>query len=624
MRLNKLDIENFKSFYGEHSVDFTKYTPGLHFVVGRNCHLHRLEGNGVGKSSLFEAVYWALYGKTLRGGVSASNVTSWGKKETIVSVTLATRQQGEFTITRRRGRGKNSLLVDRDDGTSIEVEQVDLDKLLGITGSLFGPAFIRGQFSRMFFESPPAEQLAVMTDILSLESWAALSKQCSSSAKIAEQSSNKLQGSLSTRGHNLEEEGDTLEELKKSEAEWKDKIDANIAEVKKSIKDKRRMIESKDSALKGLDEKLLDVNREVVKAKGARNKAEDTLSNSGNKVSDAERTLDSLRRQVKKIKRGIKQASELVGSDCPVCLQPVTADGVSGLEEHFAGERKKIKAKMERQKKLLDELHDENNRFATEFEAKEKEFENHGRQRSDIEQEKRDVQQRLDKLVYEVKQLIGNREELTSEVNPFANMVTRSREKMKEMETNIATLEKEIAKADRKKESFKFWTGGFKDVRLFVIEQALGALQVEVNNTLSSFGLSDFSIDFACEKETKSGSVSNKFDVLVSSPHAGEPVPWTSWSGGEYQRLRLACELGISNLILESRGLSSSWEVWDEPTAHLSRSGVQDLMSHLQQRARDLKRSIFVIDHIAVDFGFDSVTEIVKDDAYSRINRITQ
>lgn len=51
MRINNITINNFQSYYGQQSVDFGK---GLNLIIGKG---------GKGKSKLFNAFYWVLFGK---------------------------------------------------------------------------------------------------------------------------------------------------------------------------------------------------------------------------------------------------------------------------------------------------------------------------------------------------------------------------------------------------------------------------------------------------------------------------------------------------------------------------------------------------------------------------------
>ena len=109
--------------------------------------------------------------------------------------------------------------------------------------------------------------------------------------------------------------------------------------------------------------------------------------------------------------------------------------------------------------------------------------------------------------------------------------------------------------------------------------------------------------------------------VLVRCPEWKEPVQFEEWSGGETQRLRLAGDLGLSNLIMERAGLTGMIEFYDEPSKHMSPQGLLDLAETLHQRALDTGKRIFLVDHHLIDFGdLAGVLTVIKDDKGSRLD----
>ena len=166
------------------------------------------------------------------------------------------------------------------------------------------------------------------------------------------------------------------------------------------------------------------------------------------------------------------------------------------------------------------------------------------------------------------------------------------------------------------------WVQGFKDVRLFLVAEALLQLEVEVNSALESLGLVGWSIHFAPDSETKAGATKRGFSVTVLSPVNERPVPWQVWSGGEAQRLRLAASMGLSNLISAYTAFEPFVEVWDEPTNGMSKEGIADLLTAMQERAQRYKRQVWVIDHRTLDAGlFQQTVTAVKAGGTTTLQR---
>jgi len=150
---------------------------------------------------------------------------------------------------------------------------------------------------------------------------------------------------------------------------------------------------------------------------------------------------------------------------------------------------------------------------------------------------------------------------------------------------------------------FSFWVRGFKELRLQLIAEALTELEIEVNSCIEALGLTGWELNFQVDRETKGGSIQRGFSVLVKSPHNQLAVPWEAWSGGEAQRLRLAGNMGLADLIRSRTGTEINLEVWDEPTKNLSDEGIQDLLVSLKERAIREDRQIWVVDHHSHEFG---------------------
>ncbi len=203
-------------------------------------------------------------------------------------------------------------------------------------------------------------------------------------------------------------------------------------------------------------------------------------------------------------------------------------------------------------------------------------------------------------------------------VNPYSEMIAEKQKALGALKTVLGTLTDGIAKLDEEHAAVSFWIGGFKRVRLFIVEEALQQLEIEVNNNLTSLGLMDWHIGFDVERENKSGGITKGFIVLVTPPEAEEPVRYEAYSGGETQRLRLAGDLGLANLIMERAGLTNTIEVFDEPSQHLSQEGLLDLAETLAQRAETQGKRIILVDHHAVDFPFHGTFVVTKDEGGSR------
>lgn len=196
--------------------------------------------------------------------------------------------------------------------------------------------------------------------------------------------------------------------------------------------------------------------------------------------------------------------------------------------------------------------------------------------------------------------------------NPHHARLRETEQQAVELTAEIRLRKKNLKRARVNAERVRYWIKGFRELRLWLVEESLAQLEIEANAALYALGLEGWRMQFDVERETKAGGVSRGFTVLVESPESDGAVPWESWSGGESQRLRIACEIGLANLILAQRGAAFDLEMWDEPSSWLTEEGVESLLRLLRERARESGRKVLVADHRALGFGGFSRTLFVE------------
>jgi DNA repair exonuclease SbcCD ATPase subunit len=208
----------------------------------------------------------------------------------------------------------------------------------------------------------------------------------------------------------------------------------------------------------------------------------------------------------------------------------------------------------------------------------------------------------------------------TKEGNPYTQQWQSARASVSRCAADIEAAEKAIRVADARERRAQFWIKGFKDVRLYEIEELLQAVQLTANAMLADAGLVDWSILLDVERETAKGATKRGMQVRIASPHHSEPVNWKSWSGGERQRLRAMGALALSRSLQEHAGVDIPWLGLDEPTAHLSVEGVRDMVDTLASYAKQAGRCVWYVDHTAIKSNrFNRSVLVVNTDAGARV-----
>ena len=613
MQLQEVTLENFKSFSGTHKFEFDARSVGLFFITGRNEVDKALGANGAGKSTLFDAIFWCLYGKTLRN-LRAGDTRFWGSNDGY-SVSIQAEILGEhYVIT--RVWNPNSLQINNKN-----VEQADVEKLIGLTPEAFKHSVIMGQTNPMFFDLKPMDKLALVSDVLDLSKWNKLSTKCKEEKKWVERQIELLEKDHNFYKGKLEETYAQLErELARSEKFEEDKKD-DLFKVDQRIHSVKAQLVREEEALEEAEEYY----KETISLKEAIKKELEELYSDYDEVIDAIReiggTLTSTRVYKKECEERIDRFKTLGKENkCFVCEQEVT---VGHIYEHLTAlekERDEYQEQYHKADVIRMELEDKRGQLGKKVKAMEADHKSLDGELDKRRNKAHSLRGSVNNICSNLDALEDSRKELEQRENYYLESVERAMAHIDELESKQVELEEKTKKRQKELAAANYWVKGFKELRLYVIDKAVSSLEVEVNSSLHQLGLHDWSIHFEMEKENKSGGVTKGFHVKIMSPSNDEPVPWEAWSGGESQRLKIAGTMGLANLILNQAGVQTNIEVWDEPSQYLSTEGIDDLLETLHQRSLATNKQVWLIDHRSLNYGkFAASYTIVKDENGSRV-----
>jgi DNA repair exonuclease SbcCD ATPase subunit len=596
--LYSVTLEDFKSYAGKHEFVFPE-EPGLYFLTGSNELEPRLGSNGAGKSTLLDAIYWCLYGKTLRG-LKAGDVVTWGKKSCTVTVNTGTN-----LITRTQN--PNSLEID-----GRVVEQKELEGHIGIAPDAFTYSVMMPQYNQSFFELTPTNKLALFSQILNLDYWLVHSKHAAEQAAEVEKeiaNYSRQIGAIEIAIESSSKEIKTLIDSRDNfDAQREAELDALTAESARLAKVMDEVVAEHTSLTEDLSEITIAINELQVEYED-QTKAKDACVA---KASALDKECAVLNSKATTAKNAILKLTD-IGAECPTCLQKVNASHLKKEHKRAEAELKALQAKLEATQNKWEEAKAIEQKALSVNSIRYREL-------TDLQAKERKVARQVQYLEVELntykQKLTGLNDKMDEKpTNPYVLFLAEKREKLKGYKTKQAKMTSEIAALNADYEAVNFWVSGFKRVRLHIIEEALNALEIEVNNSLTNLGLVGWSIEFDVERENKSGSVTKGFMVFVRAPGQPEPTRLEAWSGGESQRLQLACDLGLANLIMQQAGITNTIEFYDEPSKHLSKAGLVDLAETLHQRAIDDNKRIFLVDHNMPEFGeFADVITVTKDE----------
>lgn len=246
MRSLELSLENFTSFRSRQNLDFS------------NLDLFAITGpTGAGKTSLLDAITFALYGHVARFGkdAKASELVSQGKENLKVSFRFSVRGV-EYRVTRTwRKRGKTDeskvILEALQNGTEEKLETKEksvtkrVEEILGMDFDTFTRVILlpQGKFDE-FIKGNKAKRREILRELASFEIFERMRKQANEQAKI------------------LKNEYELLE---RQQTELELPSEAEVVQ--------------KEQNLTNIEQQLFTLNKEVLKAQKALDEAEELFKN---------------------------------------------------------------------------------------------------------------------------------------------------------------------------------------------------------------------------------------------------------------------------------------------------------------------------------------------------------
>lgn len=594
IQLQSITLESFRSFRDKTTITLSDGF-GLKFLSGDNQAEPRLGANGAGKSTLWDALAYCLFGASVKG-VRANDLTTWGYDSLAVQTGWTI---DETLVTIMRKGSPNRLTIDGQ-----PVDQETVDRLIGLDRTRFLQSVVFGQAVPLFIDLSGPDRGGLLDQVLNLGIWlkaadaaASRSNSLDKRLKATEEEIAFYNGKLAGLAN--------LEQVKQELDGWQAKqnmlIDQAISQVdaeEQRLAELKPAILTTKTALDALPT-MANLNKQIQIHQQAKAEREAEYRAFWSKLQDAQRLVEFYQHTK------VCQTCQQTISPVVMAQQIKTHDYIkqqmemsirgNGIQQHT------ITAVLERLIGDQDKLSRKRDFLVA--------------QHATALQSYRDQQRTVDAVVASVDAMASATNPHQKRYDDMVAEIEQVRAKAEEVATTKRRLQVSIMRAD-------FWKAGFKRVRLFMVKRVLAQLEIETASAAAALGLIGWTISYATELETKSGSVRPGIHITVASPLSS--APWEAWSGGEGQRIRLAVALGLASLIQRMAGVSIGFEVWDEPAQHLGEEGIDDLLACLKHRATIYRKSVWVCDHRAlVHSAFSEIWQVSKTDAGSSMQLLT-
>jgi DNA repair exonuclease SbcCD ATPase subunit len=631
------------------SGDLTLKDRGLILIQGVNKDDTSTVSNGAGKSSIADALCWALFGTTARGESGDSIINEKAKKGTYVSAIL---QDGESIYEIRRHRKdkqfKNATTITLwnpadqyhngavgeriEKGTEKEIQN-QITEIVGCNYEVFKSAIYAGQEDMPDLPKMTDKPLKMLIEKASgierLESAYTIACRKRDDAVAAVDGSTKQIGSLEahivnwkvslaqaetkhaefetsrpvTQQYWLKEAGEVADALRKNFDTYKSLNEAALV----AERDKLQAVLT--------DHNQFTVQRnELIKAESAAATAHRV------RLNDFER----VRKQAMDASEALKNAPAAMAKPCTECGKPHTAEE---LDEFVAHTRKRVMGLAVDAGVIQSEVTDLQNKAAAASKAVE-DFTGTIPDVSATSARLAQVSQvltRCAQLKHHIQRQKADHDRLKADadkaltaLNPHQSAIDMGREQLVKIEEQIASIKKgaeELIKAVEIAESVVkvFSPGG---VRAQILDTVTPFLNDQTSDYLSALSDGNISAVWSTLATTTKGELREKFNIEVENATGAKT--FGGLSGGEKRKVRLATMLALQDLVASRATKPIGMWMGDEIDDALDGAGLERLMTVLEQKARE-KGTVLIISHESLSDWCDQIATVTKEGGQSTV-----
>lgn len=605
----KIDLKTLKIFgffsFDEAQIDLRNQGPVL--VLGVNNDDPGFESNGAGKSAIFDALVWCLFGKTLKKIKDADSVVNRHTYSgTMVSLSFAC-ESADYEILRYRkhAKWKNKIRIIKD-GSDISAsdnsknEEI-IQNLIKLDYETIVATLVMKQRSNVpFAEKTDAEKKRLLDRVLGTEEYeraAIRARKAQSEAQRAVASAKAEKDRLGAENLNIEKRLiDCEDRIKEAEAGYEEEITQAKARAK-------------------VVEKKIDQN---IRAIGRAEKLETKIRLLGNKLSDLERKAAKMQEKDNTRERKaakLRASLPLLRDDtsCPTCGQEW---------EEAAETAKAAKTKRSDLLKKIEKLEKTTNKLQLE----------------EIAKQRQELTSKINKLdskkaaISTIPQSFLN-DQLEAVLEDIERLEDKSRQSTKSVKRLLSELKKErvaLVKAviaarkvvrdlEEEERRLRYWVYAFspKGIRSLLLDQVIPFLNDEVKRYLKV--LADGKVDVEFTTYRTDGSKTDSFEVIITNPYGVDDYKGSS--GGETKRIDLCISLALQKLASQRVSSQLGLVVYDEFFVYLDSTALERVVMLLRQECKN-GSTTFVCSHDAgLKSHFPNTLTVEKTNGCSTITQ---
>lgn len=579
IKIKDLTVRNFMSVGNNtQAVDFCKEQ--LTLVLGENLDQGGDDSgsrNGTGKTTIINALSYALFGQALTNIKKDNLVNKTNNKNMLVTLNF---EKNGTVYKIERGRrpnvfkfyinGEEQEIIDESQG-DVRETQKDLDDLLGMTHDMFKNIVALNTYTEPFLSMRAADQRMIIEQLLGIT---LLSEKSDALKELVRQTKEEIQ-----------QETANIEATKKSN----DRIEQSILSLQSKQRAWTKQQQDDIEKLATNIEELQSIDIEEELGQHKRLKHYLDLSNRITSLNKESATLETALMQAEKNwKKFVKEVEDLANHNCPKCNHPI--HDAQHREMKAAAQKsvsesalymESVGQKLEVVISELNEIGDINGRPETFYDTVEEALKHQNNLKS-------------------LEEALVRRSE---ETDPYQEQIDELRETAIE-EISWDRVNELTALKDHQEFLIKLLTSKDSFIRKKIIDQNLTYLNNRLSYYLDRMGLPH--------------QVLFQNDLTVEITQLGQDLDFDNLSRGERNRLILGLSWAFRD-VWESLYQNINLLFIDELIDNgLDSSGVESALAVLKKMARERNKNIYLISHKDELQGrVNNVLKVIKENGYT-------
>jgi DNA repair exonuclease SbcCD ATPase subunit len=567
-----LKIVNFLSV-GKRPVE-VNFKPGLNIITGKN-YDKADRANGVGKSTIADAVHFALYGSTIRD-LKKENIVNDQAPDQLCEVELEFSYQqdasvNECKIIRTLNPTKCFFYINGEDVTRSGVPQTTelITNTIKTSSEIFQNSVIMTINTTVpFMAQKKIEKRKFIEGILGLEVF-------SNMLNIARFDYNETKRLLDIEGSKIEESNRSLADAVKQKETYeeskKKRLEVLLTRQSSNTKE-LSIINEKLSKLDPVDTTAKEKIEADIKAlKDAKKAHEKKVAAINKLITEAEAHIKFNTDRIKKLKK--------VDSKCPHCGKDLAEAANTQYDkdkDDCSAEIYKYTEVADKEKPRLTEAQKGIDKLEVALTVMEKKFNDFNLRKKEVE----NIHNRVKQLNEWQQSLVVDIEQLNKDSNNFQDVINAILARQADIKKLIITLQEKIDIV----ESTKFITSE-TGVKSFIVKKILEVLNARLASYLRRL-------------ESNSIVTFNEFFEESITNERGSQCSYFNFSGAERKAIDLAMLFTFQDIRRAQADVWLNLSMFDELfDSSLDEKGIELVLDILKERVDNYNESIYIISH---------------------------